>query len=154
VITAWRLVRPEFAEDAFSGDGAVLYAGRWHSEGTRVVYTAQSAALATLEMIVHMPRGHASMPAYILIPCYFHEALVEEIDVATLPANWFADISPPELREYGDTWVRDRVSPVLKVPSAVTRIEFNYILNPEHPDFGSVDIGEPREFELDKRLVT
>lgn len=154
MITAWRLVRPEYADDAFSGDGSVLYAGRWHSEGTRVVYVAESVSLATLEILVHMPRGRKEIPSYILIPCYFHEALVEEVDVDDLPDDWAADIAPATLRNIGDAWARDRVSPVLKVPSAITRMEFNYLLNPEHPDFNSVDIGQGREFRIDLRLVT
>ena len=152
MITAWRIVRAAYAEDAFRGDGAFANSGRWHSAGTRVVYTSESVALATLEILVNM-QG-TEMPGYVIVPCYFHEALVEEVDVATLPANWFADVSPPELRRIADSWARDHVSPVLKVPSAVTRMEFNYILNPEHPDFGSVDVGEPRPFVLDLRLLT
>ncbi|HUR83449.1 MAG TPA: RES family NAD+ phosphorylase [Thermoanaerobaculia bacterium] len=150
MITAWRITRAMYADDAFSG--AMRIAGRWHSAGTRIVYTADSVALATLEILVHM--ASPSIPAYVMIPCYFHEALVEEVDVTRLPANWNAHVSPPELRQIGDRWARERVSPVLRVPSAVIPIEFNYLLNPEHPDFGSVDVGEPRSFRLDPRLLT
>ena len=153
MITAWRIVKAEHVADAFSGEGAVLNAGRWHSAGIRVVYTSEFASLAALEILVHLRRKNRP-PAYHLIPCYFHEALVEEVDVKRLPPNWAAGISPPSLRAYGDTWSRDRVSPVLKVPSAVTQIEFNYLLNPEHPDFGSIDIGESQPFRLDLRLLT
>jgi RES domain-containing protein len=152
VIEAWRIAKAEYADDAFSGEGAMLYAGRWHSEGTRVVYTAESVALAILEILVRMRR--MNVPAYVLIPCYFHEALVEELDMAKLPEDWASPISPAGLRSFGDTWARNRVSPVLRVPSAVTLVEFNYLLNPEHPDFASIDIGEARPFSFDLRLVT
>jgi RES domain-containing protein len=141
-----------YADDAFSGEGAMRIAGGWNSAGTRMVYTAESVSLATLEILVHM--ASPSIPAYVMIPCYFHEALVEEVDIAKLPENWNADVSPPELRQIGDRWARARVSPVLRVPSAVITVEFNYLLNPEHPDFTSVDIGEPRPFVLDRRLIT
>jgi RES domain-containing protein len=43
---------------------------------------------------------------------------------------------------------------VLKVPSAVTLVEFNYLLNPEHRDFASIEIGDPQPFKLDYRLIT
>jgi RES domain-containing protein len=152
VIEAWRIVKAEYADDAFSGEGARLYAGRWHSEGTRIVYTAESIALATLEILVRMRRMH--VPEYRVIPCYFPEALVEELDVAFLPKDWSSAIAPTTLRRFGDVWARERVSAVLKVPSAVTLVEFNYLLNPEHPDFASIDIGEPRPFSLDLRLIT
>jgi RES domain-containing protein len=152
VIEAWRIVKAEYAYDAFSGEGAALYAGRWHSEGTRGVYTSESVSVATLEILVHMRRSN--LPAYTLIPCYFHEALVEVPDVAMLPEDWSAAVAPVGLRRFGDAWARNRVSAVLRVPSAVTLVEFNYLLNPEHPDFASIDIGEPRPFSLDLRLVT
>jgi RES domain-containing protein len=41
----------------------------------------------------------------------------------------------------------------LKVPSSVVRNEFNYVLNPRHPDFGKILIGKPEEFTFDPRLV-
>lgn len=153
MITAFRIAKREYSSDAFSGEGAARNAGRWHSQGTRVVYTAESISLATLEILVHM-RDRKHVPDYALIPCFFHEALVEELDVTSLPDDWSAAIAPVGLREFGDRWARERVSVVLKVPSAVTQAESNYLLNPEHPDFSSVDIGDPRPFHLDVRLYT
>ena len=50
----WRLVGQPFAETAFDGEGAARYSGRWNSRGVRVVYTADSLALATLELAVHL----------------------------------------------------------------------------------------------------
>jgi RES domain-containing protein len=41
---------------------------------------------------------------------------------------------------------------VLKLPSAVVPEEFNYVLNPAHPDFGKISIGKPRVFKADPRL--
>lgn len=152
MIEAWRIVRAEYTDDAFSGEGAALGAGRWHSEGTRIVYTAESIALATLEILVHLRR--MNVPEFRLLPCYFHEALIEELDVARLPESWSDPIAPVELRQFGDEWARNRVSAVLKVPSAVTLVEFNYLLNPEHRDFKSIEIGESRPFTLDYRLIT
>ncbi len=152
MIEAWRIVKAEYVDDAFSGEGAVLYAGRWHSVGTRIVYTAESIALATLEILVGMRR--MEVPEYSLIPCYFNEELVEELDVTKLPKNWSDPVAPIELRQFGDRWAWQHVSAVLKVPSAVTLVEFNYLLNPEHRDFDRIHIGEPRPFKLDYRLIT
>jgi RES domain-containing protein len=152
VITAWRIVKAEYVRDAFSGEGALLYAGRWHSAGTRVVYTAESPSLATLETLVHLRRRN-QLPAYHLVPCSFRDALVHEVDASTLPADWFAPISPSSLRTYGDSWARERISAVLRVPSAITQIEHNYLLNAEHPDFAAIEIGESRPFRFDLRLL-
>ena len=152
MIEAWRIVKAEYADDAFSGEGAVRHGGRWHSEGTRIVYTAESLSVATLELLVHMPRPR--IPEYTAIPCSFHERLVHVLEYEKLPENWSDPIAPLSLRRFGDAWARNRVSAVLRVPSAITLVEFNYLLNPEHPDFRSIEIGDPRPFSLDLRLIT
>lgn len=51
--TLWRLCHPDFVDSAFSGVGASLAGGRWNSPGVRVVYAAESRALALLEQLVH-----------------------------------------------------------------------------------------------------
>lgn len=65
VITAWRIVKARSAPTAFDGEGAGLDGGRWNSPGSAVVYTGGSAALAALEVLVHL--GRAALPAYVLL---------------------------------------------------------------------------------------
>ena len=153
MITAWRLVDVRYADDAFSGEGARLTKGRWHSAGTRVVYTAETTALAALELIARVRRPQLLFE-YALVPCSFHEALVEDVDRARMPANWTDSPPPPELAQIGDAWAMSNSSAVLAVPSAIVPHELNYLLNPTHPDFKSIDIGLPRPFRLDLRLLT
>ena len=52
--TAWRLVRAERSADAFTGEGARLYGGRWNSPGKAVIYTSEHQATAVLEILVHV----------------------------------------------------------------------------------------------------
>ena len=152
MITSWRIVKAEYAADAFTGAGALEHAGRWHSAGHRMVYTSEHISLATLEILVHM-RRRRFFPNYILVPCSFAARLVDEIDDARLPEGWFENPAPAELGRIGDEWIESRRSAVLRVPSATTRFEFNYLLNPEHEDFRSIEIGEQRPFHLDVRLL-
>ena len=49
--------------------------------------------------------------------------------------------------------VRASRSVVLRVPSMVLPEEANYVLNPPHPDFGRIDIGEARPWHVDPRLL-
>ena len=51
-------------------------------------------------------------------------------------------------------WLLSGSSTVLSVPSAVIPQERNYIINPEHEYFRSVDVGPARPFQLDLRLLT
>jgi RES domain-containing protein len=153
VIRAWRIVRSRFAEDAFSGEGARRHSGRWHSAGQRVVYTASSLPLATLELLVHVSRPDTAFP-YSVVTCWFPEAIVEDLDRSRLPADWRTYPAPAALQQIGNEWLRNRSSAVLCVPSAVLETEMNYLLNPEHDDFRSVDVELPSPLTLDPRLVT
>ena len=64
-IAAWRIFKPKHAAMAFTGEGARQFGGRWNSKGTAIVYTAGSAALAALEMLVHIA-SHELLEAYQL----------------------------------------------------------------------------------------
>jgi RES domain-containing protein len=151
-ITAWRIVKARHAAGAFDGEGARVEGGRWNSPGTPMVYTSQSAALAVLEMLVHLGRGSA-LPAYVLIPCAFDDALVSPLDRKRLPKHWRSYPAPPELQLIGDEWIKSGRSAVLEVPSAVIETESNYLLNPRHTDFAGVRLMEPQPFEVDVRLL-
>src|ERR1700719_2551514 len=94
-ITAWRIVKARQAAGAFDGDGARVDGGRWNSPGTPVVYTSQSAALAALEILVHLGRA-SILRAYVLIPCTFDDAVVSRLDRRRLPKSWRSYPAPPE----------------------------------------------------------
>lgn len=151
MITAWRIVRRRFVSTAFTGDGARRYGGRWNSPGKSMVYTAATASLAVLEMLVHLDRS-APLAAYVLIPCEFDEVLVTTLDVSRLPSRWRESAAPAELAVMGDRWLAGAKSPVLAVPSALIEHERNYLLNPAHGEFGRIHIGTAQPFVLDRRL--
>jgi RES domain-containing protein len=151
-ITAWRIVKARHAAKAFDGEGARLEGGRWNSFGTPLVYTSESAALAALELLVHLGRG-SILGAYVLIACTFEDTLVERLDPKRLPGNWRSYPAPPELQSIGDEWVRAASSAILQVPSAVIASDSNYLLNPRHRDFKAIQVMHPERFELDPRLL-
>jgi RES domain-containing protein len=152
VITAWRIVKARHAANAFDGEGARLEGGRWNSPGTPMVYTSESAALAALEMLVHLGRG-SILGAYVLTVCTFEDDLVERLDSNRLPDNWRSYPAPPELQMIGDEWVIAGTSVVLQVPSAVIADDANYLLNPRHRDFAAVRVLRPQPFAFDPRLL-
>jgi RES domain-containing protein len=117
-----------------------------------VVYTSATVSLASLELLAHIESDVAN--EFVLIACSFHEALIETIEERRLPKSWSAVPPPRELQQIGLEWYTSRASAVLAVPSAVLPMEMNYLLNPDHPDFRSIDLGEPRASKLDFRLLT
>ena len=84
------------------------------------------------------------------IPVYIDEAFIEITD--PLPGDWRLLPTPPSTRELGSRWVAESRSVALRVPSIVVDGEFNYLLNPRHPDFARLKIGEPQPFSFDPRL--
>lgn len=150
-ITAWRVVKHEFVATAFDGEGARLFGGRWHGLGRAVVYTSASTSLGLLEQMVHAEKG--LLPFYMTIPVTFDADLVEMVDPMKLPTSWQSSPPPYELQRIGDEWVDSMRSCILEVPSVIVPHESNFILNPNHPDFSSLEIGDPISLETDLRLV-
>jgi RES domain-containing protein len=152
VITAWRIVKAKYDATAFEGRGARRAGGRWNSRGKAIVYTAESAALAALELLVHLGRSR-TLPDYVIFSCTFPESLVQRIRPEELPPDWRSHPGPGALRRIGDEWFERHRSAVLQVPSAVIDTENNYLLNPEHRAYGRIVISTQQPFELDLRLL-
>ncbi len=153
MITSWRIVHARYADDIFSGEGARITQGRWHEEGHRVIYTSETISLATLELIANTPRARL-LSHYVVASCSFPEVLVEDVDQERLPTNWRDYPPPKEVQQLGTEWLLSGASAVLSVPSAITPEERNYLINPEHEHFRSVDAGPARPFRIDLRLLT
>jgi RES domain-containing protein len=151
-ITAWRIVLPRHAADAFSGEGARRYPGRWNQRGTPMVYAAGSLSLAAMEMLVHLGRADV-LQQYFCMPVLFDKRLCRDLPLAGLPSGWRDHPVPRSTRQIGTDWCRSRRSLVLRVPSATVLGEMNYIINPQHPDAGRLDIGRPEPFSYDPRLA-
>jgi RES domain-containing protein len=151
IVTAWRITKRKHARNAFSGEGAREFGGRWNNPGTAIVYTAQSQSLAALEMLVHLDSSEL-LQKYVLIGVELDESLIKPVALSALPRHWRSDPPPPEIRSIGDAWVRTGSSAVFQVPSAVVPGENNFLLNPEHQDFAKLRFGKPLAFRFDPRL--
>ena len=151
-VIAWRIIRRKFAKRAFRGAGARLFGGRWNSPGLAVVYTAQSLALAALEILVHVDSDKL-LQDYVAIPVTVDPELITKVDQSALPNNWRAYPSSKATRTIGDEWISEGVLPVLQVPSAVIPTELNFLLNPSHKEFRKLRIGKSQRFQFDRRLT-
>ena len=149
--TVWRITTARFAGEAFSGEGARLYGGRWNPKGVPLVYTAESRALALLEMLVQDDPLRAR---YVLIPAQIPDTVgIAAIGPADLPPDWRSTGTRDVLQALGRDWLAQGRSAVLAVPSAVVPGERNFLLHPGHPDFARIVIGTPEPLETDLRLM-
>ncbi|MCG6862653.1 MAG: RES domain-containing protein [Chromatiaceae bacterium] len=151
MLTVWRMVTARYAESSFSGEGAKRYGGRWNRKGIPMVYTAGSQSLALLEMLVQDGPLRAR---YVMIPAEVPmERGIERVGLDQLPSNWRDQAAVEQLKNIGSGWATGLSSAVLAVPSAVIPAETNYLLNPRHPGFAEISIGEPQELVTDLRLI-
>ncbi|MDD2765916.1 MAG: RES family NAD+ phosphorylase [Opitutaceae bacterium] len=136
------------ASQAFSGQGGLFGMGRWHSGGRPIVYSSQHESLAALETLVHLQRSECIQP-FVRWEIEVPDHLIA--GCGTLPDDW--KTNPAATRACGDAWLAGRKSPAMRVPSVNVETEFNFLLNPIHPDFklGWVVAG-PIAFAFDLRL--
>ena len=153
--TIWRLVKAKYADEALSGFGARLHAGRWHRKGLSMVYLTESPALALLEKLVHVSRSEELTGFdWRVLPVDIEARHVQRLPDADLPSGWNAWPWLAATQHLGSRWFEQEESVVLGVPNAVVPRQRNYLLNPAHPQFDELDVGEPEPFPIDRRLIT
>ena len=102
-------------------------------------------------MLVHLDDpGDLAAMNFVIIPVTFPEDCVGEI--SKLPRRWWVYPASSATARIGDAWIESRTTPVLRIPSAVVRDEWNYLLNPAHPEFSKLQIGKAKRFAFDSRL--
>jgi RES domain-containing protein len=151
-VSAWRIVSPRYADTAFSGIGAQRSGGRFNSPGRPLVYCSGSIALAMLEMLVQVNK-RSRLIGYLCIPATFDEAAVEALDTDDMPAGWNARPYTLTSQAFGDRWIEEGRSLVLRVPSVVVPQESNYLINPLHADAPSLEVGREFLAPFDTRLI-
>lgn len=131
------MTKTRYLASAWSGFGAREGGGRWNSVGVSMVYASETASLTMLETLIHL-QSASVLDSFTLLSIDVPDRLIEWIDIQQLPADWAAPEAPAALRLFGDAWIQSRGSVALRVPSALSPVEANYLLNPDHPDFNAI----------------
>ena len=148
---AFRIVKKRLMLEAFSGDGARAYGGRWNRPGIPIVYAAQTRALAALEALAHFA-GAERRIEWVTFAIDIPEALALRIETAGLPRDWRIDEPGASTQDLGSGWQEEARSAALVVPSVLIPQEYCVLLNPEHPDIDKIMVSYPEPFEFDPRL--
>ncbi|WP_214000932.1 RES family NAD+ phosphorylase [Arsukibacterium sp.] len=133
-VKLYRLVNSKWAAQAFDGEGARLYGGRWNSKGQLCVYTAGSEALAILEILVHL-NNRAPLAQYRLFQLTIDSNDILTVSLNNLPASWQLQPATADTAQIGNNWLAQQASLALSVPSVIAPREHNILLNPLHPNF-------------------
>jgi len=139
MLVGWRICRRPHAD--LTGEGARLAGGRWNSPGQPMLYMAATPELAALEVRVHLDLPPDLIPDdYVLMGVDLDGIEIEE--VAGLP---------PDSEGFGDKWLKEQRTPVLRAPSVIIPEAANLLVNPRHPAAPG-RIASVRDFALDPRL--
>ena len=146
-MVVYRITLDKYADLSASGNPA-----RWNPRHTAVIYTACSRALACLENVVHrssLGLNHQFTVLLINIPNSLKIQTIEEKD---LMKGWSTFDNMPYTQQLGDNWVTENKYAVLRVPSVIIPGEWNYLINPGHPDFKKINLVAKEPFVFDKRI--
>ena len=147
----YRLSKQAYIND-LSGYGAEKTGGRWNSKGIPVLYTAASRALAVVEIAVHVPLGIIPVDYYMAAIEIPDKASMPRVEVEDLPPNWNRNPFVKNTQLIGDNFIKSNKHLIVQVPSATVICDYNYLINPRHPDFKNVTIKSIDAFEFDSRL--
>lgn len=151
-LTVWRLVKEKHAKNAFDGEGAHRFGGRWNVRGTPVVYLSASLSLAALELFVHLTAEDARIRLSTIPVSIPNDLAIQELPINGLPKEWRSEPPSDACKALGSEWVDTNETALLKVPSVIVPHEFNYVLNPRHPDFARLKVHKAEPFGFDSRM--
>jgi RES domain-containing protein len=144
----YRITKAQYADRLVASGGAA----RWNSRGQFVIYTAATRALACLENVVHRSGEGLAGDFRVMVIDVPDDLRVETVMASELPPDWFDFQQYSACQTLGNAWIRGGESAVLRVPSALIADEWNYLLNPAHPDFHRIQLTRTDPFIFDPRI--
>lgn len=145
----YRIADDRYASD-LNGTGGLFAPSRWNRRGTQVLYLTERVSLAKLEVLAHspsLPEGRALVT--VSLP---DDASIRYLDVNTLPTGWQHWPYLDELADIAESWIHERTYWIMRVPSAQSPTEYNYLLNPLHPEHQTLKLVSIEPHPFDPRL--
>lgn len=137
-----------------SGKGAAIKGARWNNIGTEIIYTANNRSLAMAEVAVHF--SLATIPeGYYMITIFIpNNTSIKIVQVKDLPEKWNQFPHNKNTQIFGDDFINSNDYCLLKIPSVVTKGDYNVLINPFHPEFEKIKIIAQEKFPFDERLFS
>jgi RES domain-containing protein len=152
--TLWRIAAttPSYNFDDMTGEGAKRVGGRWNSVGVPLTYSSGSIALAALETLVHLSSAPMFPANRYLVEISVPTSVFEKAEELKLAMGWNAVPHGMVSIKTGDLWAASIKTLLAKVPSSVIPEEFNYLINPLHPESSLIKVKGIRSWTYDPRL--
>ncbi len=121
-----------------------MASGRWHRRGPMILYTAETASLAMLEVLAGLETD--------VVPITYQLLQIEVPDALAIAEF---ETKVPTLRQsqvWGMAWLEKGATPLARVPSVIVPVERNMLINTEHPDASKINISAASRYPWDLRL--
>jgi RES domain-containing protein len=136
---------------AWPPQGALYAEGRWNKQGQWIIYTSESVSLAKLEILANskiLPRNMVLHKIELS-----SRSTIRLVEKEQLSNDWRNIHYQDELHKITDSFLRMTGELVMRVPSAQSVTEHNYLINPGHEKFDSwVNLIRTSEEPFDHRL--
>lgn len=134
-MTLYRIERRAYA-NKLDGAGAAREGARWNSIKVPVIYCAEHESTVVLEVLAHI----GEMPSDRVLVTF---TLPDDVSMlkpptAALPPTWRDLPYHPATQQFGDRFIKEGKALLLRVPTALSTTEWNYLMNPAHPEMRKV----------------
>jgi RES domain-containing protein len=146
----FRIVHKAFSQ-SLVGSG---HPGRWNKAGQKVIYAAESIALAFLESMIRRQGVGFNEDFKIMFLEIPQDLSITTIEPASLTPGWDDIRNHSVSQERSSSWYASLETPVLKVPSVVLPHSFNFVINTGHKDFNKIKIIDLTPLVPDPRIET
>ena len=150
MLTAYRIGDADGRYPIFDATGSTLSPGRWKVSAGPMIDASEHYSTAMLEKLA-LGSGRLSRNRHYVTITIPNGLSYEVVNTAAL-LGWDSLLAGPPSQRHGDKWQRRRRSLVLIVPSVVTRVEDNILINPNHPEFRHFTSSPHQPVWWDERL--
>lgn len=124
---------------------------RWNSRGRRIIYAAEHYATALVEKMAQI--NAQRLPSTLVYArIELPPGAIDRIEPSVV-TGWDAEDKTVS-QAFGDKWYDEQRSLALLVPSlAAPGLEWNVLINQQHPDFAEVVVSKPRPIVCHPKLM-
>jgi RES domain-containing protein len=146
----YRIGRTKYGRD-LTGEGARLNGGRWNHIMTPCLYASENRSLVLLEFTVNLELDDIPR-ALSFTTLDVPDNSILTLKEAQLPGDWKNVRTPFSTRAFGTDLLNAAKSLVIKIPSIAVPEEWNYLINPVHPDIKQCKIVDVNDTVYDIRI--
>jgi RES domain-containing protein len=150
----YRIVKEAYT--SLDGKGAAANPGRWNRERIPCLYTSESPSLAQLEIMVNIDDWRIfAVQKFLILEIEIRGDKIKHFKESDLPVGWDSHMIHVNTQEFGSNLFLTESKLIgFSVPSAVNKLERNFILNPNAGDFKELVVCKKQLlFNLDARLI-